>query len=139
MTYRDLLTRVQNSILVLASGTSPEADIDFDGAQTTKVRYAAKKNRDRLQDELEHYQELLKEKAEELDLEPDVLQTIAQKRLQGKLDTEEAGGEATEAVDDVLDTEPAFEPYQVTEAALMKEPGVPIPVLDLVDWMIRGE
>jgi len=138
MTYRDLLTRVRTSLMVLAAPSEEweeETGIDYDGAQTTTVRYAVKKNRDRLQDEIEHYQELLREKAEELDLERDVLQTIAQKRLQGQLDTEEAGEEPTEAVDEVLATEPAFEPYQVTEAALMEEPGVPIPILDLVDWM----
>jgi len=135
MTYRDLFQRVQQTLAVLANGTSPEGPIDYDGAQTTTVRYAVKKNRDRLQDEMEHFQELLGEKAEEIGMEPDVLQTIADKRVQGSLDTEEAGEEATEAVDDVLSTETAFEPYHVSESAIKEEPGVPIPILDLADWM----
>jgi len=136
MIYRDLFQRVQQTVAVLANGTAPEAKIDYDGVQTTTVRYAVKKNRDRLQDEMEHFQELLAEKADEVGMEADVLQTIADKRVQGSLDTEEAGEEATQAVDDVLGTETAFEPYHVSEAAIMEEPGVPIPILDLADWMI---
>lgn len=137
MTYRDLFQRVQQTVAVLANGTAEEAEIDYDGAQTTTVRYAVKKNRDRLQDEMEHFQELLEEKADALDLSPDVLQTIANKRIQGRLDEEGAGEDATEAVDDVLVTDTAFEPYQVSEAAIMQEPSVPIPILDLADWMIE--
>jgi len=139
MTYRELFQRVQQTVAVLAGGTTEEADIDFDGAQTTRVRYAVKKNRDRLQDEMEHFQELLSEKAEQISMEADVLQTIADKRIQGRLVEEEAGEEATEAVDDVLGTETAFEPYHVTEEAIMQEPSVPIPILDLADWMIKDE
>jgi len=136
MTYRDLFQRVQQTVAVLANGTAPEAPIDYDGVETTTLRYAVKKNRDRLQDEMEHFQELLAEKAEDIDVEPDVLQTVADKRIQGRLDTEEAGEELTEAADEVLNTETAFEPYRVSEAAIMEEPSVPIAVLDLADWMI---
>lgn len=83
MTYRTLLTRIRNGVAVLASGTADGGPIDYDGAETTRIRYAVKKNRDRLQPEVEHFQELLKEKAEDLGEDAEVLQVVANDLLQG--------------------------------------------------------
>jgi len=138
MTYRDLLTRIRNGVAVLASGTAEGAAIEYDGAQTTRIRYAVKKNRDHLQGEVEHFQELLTEKAEDLGEDAEVLQKVANDLLQGTPASEiGVDEEAVAAVQDVLGTETGFEPYTVPEAAMMEEPGVPIAVLDLTDWMVR--
>ena len=144
MTYRTLLTRIRNGVAVLAGGTAEGAAIEYDGAQTTRIRYAVKKNRDRLQSEVEHFQELLKEKAEDLGEDAEVLQKVANDLLQGMSIEDGIGEEGVDkemvaAVQDVLSTETGFEPYTVPEAAMMEEPGVPIAVLDLTDWMVREE
>jgi len=141
MTYRELFQRVQQTVAVLAGGTTEEADIDFTGAQTTRVRYAVKKNRDRLQTEVETFQELLAEEAEGLEANVERLSEIADQVVSpDPIDMEEDPTEQEmQAVDGVLDTPTGFEGYHVTKEAIMQEPSVPIPILDLADWMIKDE
>jgi len=143
MTNRDLLTRVQNSVAVLADGAAPGSALDFDGAETTQVRYAVMENRDRLQDCLEKYRDLLKEDAEELGVEPESLQPVVQElvyrpeadpaSVAEELDVPKKHAEKVQAL---LGTETPFEPYTVPESAVFEEEGVPLEVLDLVGWMI---
>ena len=135
MTNRDLLTRIETSLAVLANGTTEEATIDFGGAQTTTVRYAVKKNRDRLQRHLKTFYEVTKEDAEEAGVEPETAHEAARALAEGK----EVGLEDSlqQKIEEALSEDTPFEPYRVPEEAIMEEAGVPIAVLDLIDWMIE--
>jgi len=146
MTNRDLLTKVQNGIGVLANGIAPHEEIDFSGATTTQVRYAVKENRDRLQDCLDTYQEMVEEAAEEHDVDVEDIPAVVNDLVSGPEaePSEVAEGldvptEAVEEIEDLLSTETPFEPYTVPESAIFKEQGVPLQVLELIDWMVEKE
>jgi len=141
MTNRELLSSVQRAIGVLMNGTPPDSPIDFPGgAQTTTVRYAVKENRDRLQSCKETLQEMLAEDAEEVGEDPTaMLDAAAQMSLpqNGGGPNTNLSDDAIERIEEHLDTETSFEAYTVPASAVMEEPNVPIPVLDLIDWMIE--
>jgi undecaprenyl pyrophosphate synthase len=137
MTNRDLLTRIKTSLAVLANGTTEESEVDFGGAQTTTVRYAVKKNRDRLQKHLKIFYELIDEDAEEAGAEPKEAREAARALAEGK----DVGLEDSlqQKIEEALSEDTPFEPYRVPEEAIMQETGVPIAVLDLIDWMIESD
>jgi hypothetical protein len=141
MTNRKLLSTVQRAVGVLMNGTPPDSPIEFPGgAQTTTVRYAVKENRDRLQSCKETLQEMLAEDAEEVGEDPtamlDAAVEMSLPQNGGAPDTD-LSDEAIERIEEHLDTETPFEPYTVPASAVMEEPSVPIPVLDLIDWIIE--
>lgn len=141
MTNRELFTRVQQTVQVLANGTTEESELDFSGAQTTKVRYATVKNQRELDDCIEVFQEQLQEKAEDYDTDPqEALQWVDAYLFPGRDADIDIPEDLQEEVRDLLDEEVPFEPYHISESDLMKEPDIPVPVLDMVDDLfVNGE
>lgn len=127
MKNQELLQKVQPSLQIL-SGTHPEHD--FEGVQTTSMKYAVAKNQRYLSDSLEDYQEVLQDLLDEHDVQP----------------TEEGGipndapEEFQEDLNDLLQEESGFEPHQVSESDLTNEPEMPMDVIMLVeDWLVKEE
>jgi len=146
MTNRDLVTKVQNGVRVLANGVAPHEEIDFLGATTTQVRYAVKENRDRMQDCLDTYEEMLQEAAEEHDVDVEDTPAVVNELVYRPEDNPsevakelDVPTEGVEEIKDLLSMEIPFEPYTVPESAIFEEQGVPLQVLELIDWMVEKE
>jgi hypothetical protein len=156
MTYRDLLATVQPAINVFSNGLQ-NGQIDYDGAETTAVRYAMIQNERALKDALQGtdmvggYQGRLGQIAEEhvsgesLDVPPEkavpLLHSYARSLLFPDVEAEaDLPEDAEEAVEELLQEDAPFEPYQISEEDLMAEPGVPIELLGMVEgWLVEGE
>jgi len=149
MTYTDLLRKVQPGINLLSNGIQTD-DLDYDGAQTTPVRYAMIQNERALQDALQGtdmvdgYTDQLRDIAEEhMDDPPEkvvpVLHSYARSLLFADVSAEaDLPDEAQDAVEALLEKDAPFEPYTVAEKDLMAEPGVPMQVLGLVEgWLVE--
>jgi len=134
ITNQDLITRIQTSVAILARGASADDSLDFDGAKTTAVRWAVKENRKELQDCLETYREMVAEKAEKYDVEKETALEAAVKLVdENEIDV---GDALAQELEEVLDQEPPFRPYYVNESEIKEEPSIPLPVLELIDWMV---
>jgi hypothetical protein len=123
------LLNLQSVLQVVADGTREDADIDYDGAQTTTVRYAVVKNQRRLQNALEDYQEVLNDLMEEHDVEPTEVGQIPQ----------EASEDFQEDLNDLLQQDADFNPYKVSEEDIFKEPSIPTEILGSIEWMIGDQ
>jgi len=100
--------------------------LDYDGAETTTVRYAVVKNQRRLSNALEDYHEVLKEIMDEHDVEPTDRGGIP----------EDAPEDFQEDMNDLLQQDADFDPYKVSEEDIFKEPSIPTEVLGSIEWMI---
>lgn len=149
MTYRDLLAKVQPGLNILSNGIHND-QLDYDGAETTPVRYAMIQNERALQDALQGtdmidgYVDRLAEIAEEhLDMPSEeavsVLHSYGRAVLFQDVEPEaELLEEAEDAVEGLLQEDAPFEPYQISEDDLTAEPGVPLEVLGLVEgWLVE--
>jgi len=149
MTYADLLTNVQPGINFLGNGTEM-GGLDYDGAQTTPVRYAMIQNERALQDALQGtdmvdgYTDRLRSIAEEhMDAAPEeavpVLHSYARSVLFDDVSSEaDLPDEVQDEVEALLEEDAPFEPYQISEEDLIGEPGVPMQVLGLVEgWLVE--
>lgn len=121
---------------VLADGNAEE----YEGAQTTPVKYAVVQNQKRLQSEMELFQESLQditegEEPEEVNKALDIILRTGN----GEQASNNTGLAQTtvESMDELLSQDTGFEPYTVTEEEIKAEPNMPLGVLASCDWMLE--
>ena len=120
MNNRTLINLVQPTLQAL-SGNHPE--LDYDGAETTAVKYAIVKNQNRAQEALEDYQQVLQDLFDEHDADPKAEELPDDPDFQSDLQ-------------ELLDQPSDFQPYQITEDKILKEENIPMEVLGAADQFL---
>ncbi|AFH22438.1 hypothetical protein OSG_eHP25_00085 [environmental Halophage eHP-25] len=125
MTNEELLNAREIIVLMINGTEDVDINIEFDGAQTTPVRYALNQNSKRIQDSLESYQEMLEEITDDYDVDFPIG------------DLEDKPDDFQKEIDELLNQESPFEPYTISADKFMEEPSVPFELIQMLDWMIE--
>lgn len=125
MTNNELLNTFQPFLQTLSGNPPKHVQTDYEGAQTTPVKYAIIKNQRRLQDSLEDYQEALSEIADEHDVD----------LREDKINDEDF----EEELQELLEQDSGFDPYTITENDLKQEPNIPLQLIAMAEQYLVEE